>query len=113
MRLIFIIYIIISGVGNDNDRINMARFLCIGESQPMGVLHLPTMLICSKVPVASHLLRSLKVRFNPNIFPVFKNSGMIGSGIYSRLGNTGKYECIDPKQFLSNHLNYFKKLYFI
>lgn len=81
MRLIFIIYIIISGVGNDNDRINMARFLCIGESQPMGVLHLPTMLICSKVPVASHLLRSLKVRFNPNIFPVFKNSGMIGSGI--------------------------------
>lgn len=47
--------------GNDNDRINVVRFLYIGESQLMGVLHLPMMLICSKVPVANHLLHSLKV----------------------------------------------------
>lgn len=44
-----------------NFRIKVVRFLCTGESQPMGVLHLPMMLICSKVPVANHLLHSLKV----------------------------------------------------
>lgn len=108
MRLIFIIYIIISGVGNDNDRINMARFLCTGESQPMGALHLPMMLICSKVPVASHLLRSLKVRFNPNIC---RNDKTVQSG---RLGNRSKWlnmsgltqNILYPK-FLNYFMNYY------
>lgn len=41
------IYLIFEWVfGNENNRINMVRFLCIGESQRMGVLHLLMMLIC-------------------------------------------------------------------
>lgn len=61
MYLSVILKIDIEWFGNDNDRINVVRFLYIGESQLMGVLHLPMMLICSKVPVANHLLHSLKV----------------------------------------------------
>lgn len=43
------------------DRTKLLRFLCIGESLLMGMLHLLMMLICSRVLVESHLLLSHKV----------------------------------------------------